>query len=105
MTLIAQGNNWWIESFTVARASIATVTIRETTHPLERAGVFLGANATMDHDLAIGEANAINLCIRNTNDSELTIGQNITALESVVSNAEGGARIVGEHVLIFMRKP
>jgi len=103
MVLIAQGNNWWIESFTVTRASIADQAERVTAHTLERAGVLLGACATMDHDIAATLVTGLCLVLRNTNDSQLVIGSSITALESVFMNDSGAAAIVGETVLIFMR--
>ena len=39
------------------------------------------------------------------NSKCIVIGENITALESVFMNDSGGARIVGETVLIIMRSP
>ena len=101
--IIAQGANWWIESFTVTRASIANQAERVSTHTLERQGVFLGATATPDHDIAAADVTGLELVVRNTDDSQLVIGQNLIALETVFMNDSGGARIVGEIVLIFMR--
>lgn len=103
MTLIAQGTNWWIESFTVPRASIANQAERTTTHILERAGVFLGASATQDHDIAASLVTGLVLVVRAIDDSQLVIGENITALETVFMNDSGAAAIVGEIVLVFMR--
>jgi len=103
MVLIAQGQGWWIESFTVTRASIANQAERVTTHTLTRSGVFLGASATMDHDIAASLVTGLNLVIRATDDSQLVIGEDITALETVFMNDSGAAAIVGEIVLVFMR--
>jgi len=105
MSIVAQGANWWIESFTVTRASILSNSERETTHTLERPGVFLGGSATMDHDIAANSVTGLNLVLRNTDNSQLVIGSNITAVESVFMNDGASARIVGEIVLIFLRKP
>ena len=103
MVLIAQGAGWWIESFTVTRASINDQAERVTTHTLTRAGVLIGASATQDHDIAASAVTGLCLVLRATDDSQLVIGEKITALESVFMNDSGGARIVGETVLIFMR--
>jgi len=103
MTLIAQGNNWWIESFTVTRNDILANAERVTVHTLERAGVFLGACATMDHDIAPNAVTGLSLVVRNTDDSQLVIGQDLTALESVFMNDSAATRVVGEIVLVFMR--
>jgi len=103
MVLIFQSGNFWIESFSVARASIADQAERVTAHTLERAGVFLGVSATMDHDIAAAAVTGLCLVARRTNDAALVIGQNITALETVFMNDSGAAAIVGEQVLIFMR--
>jgi len=98
MVLIFQSGNFWIESF-----SIANQAERVTAHTLERSGVLLGGCATMDHDIAASLVTGLQLVLRNTNDSALIIGSNITALESVFMNDSGAAAIVGQIVLIFMR--
>jgi len=104
MTLIfSRGNIFWIESFTVTRASIANQAERVTTHTLERAGQFLGAVATPDHDIAASLVTGLHLVIRAADDSQLVIGENITSLETVFMNDSGAAAIVGETVLVFMR--
>jgi len=105
MPVVAQGNNWWIESFTVTRASIADQAERVSTHTLERSGVLIAASATQDHDIAASNVTGLCLVLRATDDSQLVIGENITALESVFMNDSGGARVVGETVLIIMRSP
>jgi len=97
------GNSFWIESFTVTRASIADQAERVTAHTLERSGQLLGAAATMDHDIAAAAVTGLCLVLRATDDSQLVIGESITALESVFMNDSGAAAIVGETVLIFMR--
>jgi len=104
MTLIfSKGNIFWIESFTVTRASIADQAERVTTHTLERAGQLLGASVSMDHDIAASAVTGLCVVLRATDDSQLVIGEDITALESVFMNDSGAAAIVGETVLIFMR--
>jgi len=105
LTLIAQGNGWWIESFTVTRASIANQAERVSTHTLDRAGVLIGASATQDHDIAASAITGLCLVLRATDDSQLVIGENITALETVFMNDSGAAAIVGETVMIIMRQP
>jgi len=105
MPVVAQGNNWWIESFTITRASIADQAERVSTHTLERAGVLIGASATQDHDIAASAVTGLCLVLRATDDSQLVIGENITALETVFMNDSGAAAIVGETVMIIMRKP
>lgn len=104
MTLIfSRGNIFWIESFHVARANIANQAERVTIHTLERQGQLLGACVSMDHDLAASAVTGLNVVIRSTDDSELVIGEDIVALESVFMNDSGAGAIVGETVLIFMR--
>jgi len=103
MVLIAQGSGWHIESFTVTRASIANQAERVTAHTLTRPGVLIGASATQDHDIAASAVTGLCLVLRSTDDSQLVIGENITALESVFMNDSGAAAIVGETVLIFIR--
>ena len=103
MTIVAQGTGWHIESFIVTRASIADQAERVSTHTLERPGNLLGGSATMDHDLTASNVTGLSLVLRSTDDSQLVIGESITALESVFMNDSGGARIVGQTVMIWIR--
>jgi len=104
LPVVAQGNNWWIESFHVTRASIADQAERATTHTLERSGVLIGGSATMDHDITPASITGLSLVLRETDSTELVIGANISALQSVFMNDSGGAKTVGETVLILLRK-
>jgi len=97
------GNSFWIEVFTVTRASIADQAERVTTHTLEKSGQFLSACATPDHDIAASAVTGLELVVRASDDSQLIIGESITALESVFMNDSGAAAIVGEIVIVFMR--
>jgi len=103
MVLICQGVNWWIESFHVARASIADQAERSTTHTLERAGIFLGGSATLDHDITPASVTGLSMVLRASDNSELVIGESVISVESVVMNDSGSALVVGENVLVFMR--
>jgi len=105
LALVAQGNNWWIESFHVTRASIADQAERSTTHTLERAGIFLSGSATMDHDITPASVTGLCIVLRASDNSELVIGENMSSLESVVMNDSGSALVVGETVLVLLRKP
>jgi len=97
------GNTFWIEVFTVTRASIADQAERVSTHTLEREGILLGAVATMDHDIAATLVTGLNLVVRATDDSQLVIGERISAVETVFMNDSGAAAIVGEIVIVLMR--
>lgn len=103
MPISFQGTGWHAESFVVTRASIADQAERVTTHTLERPGVLIGANATMDHDIAASLVTGLCLVLRATDDTQLVIGEDITALESVFMNDSGAAAIVGETVMIYIR--
>ncbi len=103
MTLIAQGANWWIESFTVARTNIVAGAERITAHNLERSGVFLGACVTIDHAVTVSNASLLNVTIRNIDNSSLVVGQALSTFETVVSNGTVNLLGLGEIVLVFMR--
>lgn len=103
MVVVAQGNNWYIESFHVARATITNGNERATTHTLEKPGILLGGSATMDADVATSLTAGMSLILRSTDDSEIVIGENITALESLFQNDTGASISVGETVLILLR--
>jgi len=104
MTLIYQlGNTFWIESFSVTRASIANQAERVTTHTLERSGRVMGVSVSMDHDLEANLVTGLSLVLRATDNTQIVIGEQVTALESVFMNDSGAAVIVGENILVFMR--
>jgi len=103
MTVVMQGTGWHVESFTVTRASIADQAERVTAHTLERPGVLIGGSATQDHDIAASAVTGLCLVLRATDDTQLVIGEDITALESVFMNDSGAAAIVGETVMIYIR--
>ncbi len=63
----------------------------------------MAACATPDHDIAASAVTGLELVIRATDDSQLIVGEDITALESVFMNDSGAAAIVGEIVIVFMR--
>jgi len=103
MVLVAQGSNWWIESFTVARANIANQAERVTAHTLSRGGVLLAASATMDHDIAASLVTGLCLVVRSLDDSALVIGETISGIETVFMNDSGAGAIVGETVMVILR--
>jgi len=96
------GNSFWIEVFHVARASIAASTTIVTDHTLARAGKFLAGSVTLDFD-GSSTGNNINARMSDNDDSELTIGKDITGVSSVIRNGDGGARTIGAIVCVFMR--
>jgi len=104
MVVVAQGNNWWIESFTVTRLSVANGAQQGTTHTLERSGVFLGGSTTLDH-AAAATVGSVSTALRNTDNTQLSIGENLTAIQSIMSNDSGGALTIGVIVIVFLRKP
>jgi len=104
MPVVAQGTQWWIETFHVARASIADQAERVNAHTLERPGVYLGGSATMSYDLSASLVGGLAITMRNTDNSALVRGQNISAFESVISNDTGASASVGNIVFIILRK-
>ena len=103
MTVSFQGTGWHCESFTVTRASIDDQAERVSTHTLERPGTLLGGSATQDHDIVATAVTGLVLVLRATDDSQLVIGEEITAVESVFMNDSGSSAIVGETVMIWIR--
>jgi len=103
MTITMQGNGWHVETFDVTRGSIDNQVARVSPHTLDRPGVFVGGSATMDHDLAVGATAGISVAIRATDDTQLAIGEDITAFETVIFNDSGLTAIVGAKVMVFIR--
>jgi len=104
MTIIAQGNGWWIESFVVVLASVADAANRATDHTLERSGVYLGHTLTCQNSAVTTAQAGLTYFARNTDNSQLIIGQNITAVRTLVLNDSGGATNMGETLMVFLRK-
>jgi len=103
MTLVAQGNGWHIESFVVARASIAAGLSRSTTHTLTRPGVFIGGSATLDMNLTSEVVDEIALEFTDSDGTQLELGQDVSAVATEVWNSDASAAIVGEMCFVFVR--
>ena len=105
MTVVAQGNNWYIETFDITRSALAATTTSGHALTLERPGVFLGGTAVIDADVTNADSETISLILRNTDNSFISFGSNITALELIRNNSSAGSVTFGAHVTIFLRKP
>jgi len=104
LTIVAQGNNWWIESFVVTAAAIADQAARTTTFTLERPGIYLGAALTEFHNASIANSGGISTIFRNTANLQMFIGDFVTQVRTVVINDTGAALTIGETVTVFLRK-
>jgi len=105
MTIISQkGGNFWIESFLVPRTSISATDTIDTTHTLERSGIFLGCSSSLDNVLGFADAVFLNSVLRNVDNSQLTFGQFITQIESSMTNDKTSAIISGIHIIVWMKK-
>jgi len=103
MVVVAQGNNWWIESFTIARAALTDNNLLITVLTLGRAGIFLGGSSTLDHsDSNMG---GVSTAIRNTDNSVLAIGDSLTDFDCVISNNAGSTKTMGAQVFMLLRTP
>jgi len=105
MTLIyAIGNQFWIEVFHIARASLANGIKREDAITLERQGQFLGGSLVVDMNTnVVNEARDVVAMLTLTGGGELTIGADITALEIALFNGTATTADIGETAVIFMR--
>jgi len=104
MTLIAQINNVYIETFVTARVSLAATTNLNTIHTLARGGQFLCAIATLDHALTAAQTALQGITVKSTGGTELIVDSEITAFAVQTSNGDASARITGHKVIIFMRR-
>lgn len=103
MTIIFQnGNEFWIESFTVARATITQEEV-DTDFTLERAGFFLGASLTLDHDLGFASADDVAGSIEDLDNSQLLYAQRMSQIRVHLSNASSSGRIFGANLIVYMR--
>jgi len=107
MTIIFQkGDLFWIESLVHPRTAVSGTTEINADLTLERPGTFLGCNLAMDVPTSVvgAEQVLINMAMRNTDNSELLIGDIITGVRLRVSNQNAGEEIIGAKVIVFMRK-
>ena len=102
MTIIfSQGGNFWIESHELLRATVVDGAARTLTSFLDRPGTFLGGSATADaNNSDLGNA----IILRDTDGTQIQIGQSILGFQATVTNSAGGDREVGIKVIMFMRK-
>jgi len=104
LTVIAQGNQWWIETFVVARAAIANQAVRDTTHTLGRSGAFLAGGATLDSNIAAADSTGILLSMRKAGGAALVVGDEMITFETRVGNDSGSSSTVGEFAWVLLRK-
>jgi len=103
MTLIFGDSHFWIETFTLPRASLAGTTREDTNFTLTRAGHYLFACTSVDADLIPGNIDDVFAIAINTDDSELVPGQLLTEIRLSKFNSAGVARVFGGRLLVIMR--
>lgn len=102
----ALGNSFWIEVFHIPRQTVlagAAVSIELT---LERAGQFLSAQCTFDHDNTLNVPESAEIAARITptlSNAELIIGQDIAGVRVRMTNDNLTDEVFGAHVLVLMR--
>lgn len=102
MVVVAQGHGWWIESFSITRVSVAAGAQLVTTHTLERPGVFVAGSATLDHNEG-ATVGLVTAAMRDVDNTQLFPGENVVAIETILSNGSGGALAVGLDLLVIIR--
>jgi len=103
MTKIIDAVDYWIEMFTVPRASVPGTTRVDTNFTLEKAGRYLVALTTVDADLIPGNINDVFAIATNTDDSEMIYGQALSVIRVSVFNSAGVARTMGAKVIVYLR--
>jgi len=94
------GNEFWIECINMPRQAIATNSVT-ITFQLEKAGIYMGSSQVMDSLMSGSIARNASTNFRNVDDSELVLGQELSAIKIAV----GGqlSLDIGAHHLLFMR--
>jgi len=103
MAIVAQGSGWHVESFVIPQATVNDGSLRVDEHTLEKAGAYLGSSIFITTTAAVGDSGGMMGSNRNVDNSQLTIGQNITVFESLIINDSGSNNSVGENVMIWIR--
>ena len=104
MVVVANFGRFWIEEFQITSVSLATVTNRVSAHTLEKPGIFMAGGATIIGGIGGSIFGLASVAIRNTDNTDLVAGDDITAFESIVSNGSAGSLTLGQNVWIMLRK-
>jgi len=96
--------DFWIETFQVARSSLAGTSNVPTNFNLDKPGRFVGGCTSIDAFLAVASSDDVVAFLTNTDDSELVYGDAITAIRMNLYNSAGAARVFGARVCIFVKK-
>jgi len=104
--IFSQGDTFWIESFEFARDFIDAGQIETKVFTLEKAGTYLGGGATIDSQNADAATQRnLSATMKNTGNTHLTVGDQITAFHIQLGNENGGGVTFGAYVFVFMRRP
>jgi len=104
MTVVMQGDGWWVESFTLESVAIADQAALVTNHILERAGIFLGSTLDLWHNASIANSTGINWFTRDSDNFQLSVGQFIDEIRSVILNDSGVELTAGLTIMVWLRK-
>lgn len=105
MTIITQkGGNYWVESFDLARTAITTGNSLITAHTLDRPGIFLAISICLDNSASVADRQELSASVRNINNNQLSLGDFVTGIESLITNNAGGTVTTGAHLVVWMKK-
>jgi len=105
MVIIFQkGNEFWIESIIIDRINVVGGGETNFDRNLQRAGTFLCCSVAID----AGTMNSTRMAglashIKQTDDSELVAGDEISAIRIRQGNDDAGGLTFGTKVMVFMR--
>jgi len=103
MPVIFDNNGLWTEVIIIVRAAIAGTTSRTVDTTLLKPGRYLGAVSSLESSGGTGGLlPQVQTSVSNTDNSELALGQNITAIRSVMRNENVGAATVGLIVAVYL---
>jgi len=101
--VFAEGNEFWIEKFTVGRLSKPDAAITITDFNCFRQGQYMAGFVTLDHAATAAQASLIGSVLRNQDATALLRGQPLINFEVGIVNNSGGAVTIGFTVMMFMR--
>ena len=88
----------WIESHILARTSVVTVLVQDVT--LDKPGRFVGGSVSLDGGTIVDGRTMV--IFRNTDDSELTYGQAVTAIRTEIG--VNAPRELGIKLIVLLKK-
>lgn len=101
MTKIFDDGNMWIESHQIVATSIGIGGTKTTDVTLDKPGRYVGASGYSKGNTS---NNVGGIQIANTDNTQLTYGQAVSAIRIRTFNASGASNVIEQWLMVFLKK-